>query len=217
QLEPVVEQIVKEANQNSQLKQLAHELLDVVGPRLVGTPQMKNAHDWAVAKYADWGIEARNEAFGEWRGWDRGISHIDMTYPRVKTLAGTQLAWSPTTGGKAVEGEVITLPDVTDSPAFQAWLPSVKGKYVLISMPQPTGRPDHHWEEFGRPETVERMKNERDSLTKAWDSKIRAMGISSASLPRILDEAGAAGVLQCYWSHEFGSNKIFGARTTTIP
>src|SRR5690606_16339402 len=31
QLEPVVRQIVKEANQNSQLKQLAHELLDVVG------------------------------------------------------------------------------------------------------------------------------------------------------------------------------------------
>src|SRR5690606_8491620 len=127
QLEPVVEQIVKEASEHSQLKQLAHELLDVVGPRLVGTPQMKNAHDWAVAKYADWGIEARYEEFGEWRGWDRGISHIDMVYPRVKTLAGTQLAWSPTTGGKAVEGEVITLPDVKDSLAFQAWLPNVKG------------------------------------------------------------------------------------------
>src|SRR5690554_5167199 len=88
QLEPVVEQIVREATQHSQLKQLAHELLDVVGPRLVGTPQMKHAHDWAVAKYAEWGIEARYEEFGEWRGWDRGISHIDMVYPRVKTLAG---------------------------------------------------------------------------------------------------------------------------------
>lgn len=217
QLDPVVQQIVNEAHHNSQLKQLAHELLDVAGPRLVGTPQMKHAHDWAVAKYKDWGIEARYEEFGEWQGWDRGISHIDMTYPRVKTLAGTQLAWSPTTGGKAVEGEVITLPDVPNAQAFQAWLPTVKGKYVLVSMPQPTGRPDHNWEEFGRPESVERMKKERDSLTEAWNRKIQAMGVSSNSLPRTLEEAGAAGILQCYWSREFGSNKIFGARTTTVP
>ncbi len=216
-LEPVVAQIVKEANQNSQLKSLAHELLDVVGPRLVGTPQMKNAHDWAVAKYADWGIEARYEEFGEWRGWDRGISHIDMVYPRVKTLAGTQLAWSPTTGGKAVEGEVITLPDVKDSLAFQAWLPNVKGKYVMISMLQPTGRPDYNWEEYGKPESIEKMKSERDSLTNVWRDKIAATGVSARSLPHILEEAGAAGILECYWSREFGSNKIFGARTTKIP
>lgn len=216
-LEPVVEQIVKEANQNSQLEQLAHELLDVVGPRLVGTPQMKHAHDWAVAKYADWGIEARYEEFGEWRGWDRGISHIDMVYPRVKTLAGTQLAWSPTTGGKAVEGEVITLPDVTDSLAFQAWLPNVKGKYVMISMLQPTGRPDYNWEEYGTRESIEKMKRERDSLTEKWRDKIAATGVSSRSLPHVLEEAGAAGILECYWSREFGSNKIFGARTTNIP
>ena len=217
QLEPVVQQIVREANQNSQLKLLAHELLDVVGPRLVGTPQMKNAHDWAVAKYAEWGIDARYEEFGEWRGWDRGISHIDMVYPRVKTLAGTQLAWSPTTGGKAVEGEVITLPDVRDSLAFQAWLPNVKGKYVMISMLQPTGRPDYNWEEYGKPESIAKMKRERDSLTGKWREKIAATGVSARSLPRILEEAGAAGILECYWSKEFGSNKIFGARTTKIP
>lgn len=216
-LDPVVEQIVREATDNSQLKQLAHELLDVVGPRLVGTPQMKYAHDWAVAKYREWDIEARYEEFGEWRGWERGISHIDMVYPRVKTLAGTQLAWSPTTGGKPVEGEVITLPTVQDSLEFKAWLSNVKGKYVLISMPQPTGRPDHNWEEFGRPESIEKMKAERDSLTRAWNANIDAMGVSSRSLPRILEDAGAAGIVESYWSREFGSNKIFGARTTKVP
>ncbi len=44
----VIENIVKEANENSQLEQLGHELMDVIGPRLVGTPQMKQANDWAV-------------------------------------------------------------------------------------------------------------------------------------------------------------------------
>jgi len=64
----VIENIVKEATENSQLEKLAHELTDMIGPRLVGTPQMKQANDWAVAKYNNWGITARNEKWGEWRG-----------------------------------------------------------------------------------------------------------------------------------------------------
>jgi len=44
---------------------------------------------------------ARNEKWGEWHGWERWQSHhIDMVYPRVKTLEGTQLAWSPGMGKK---------------------------------------------------------------------------------------------------------------------
>src|SRR3981189_279825 len=68
--------IVKEATDNSQLEKLAHELFDVIGPRLVGTPQMKQANDWAVAKYASWGIPARNEKWGEWRGWGAGGTQL---------------------------------------------------------------------------------------------------------------------------------------------
>src|SRR5690554_5422103 len=127
--EQVIDGIIKETADHSQLERLAHELLDVIGPRLVGTPQMDLAHDWAVKTYESWGIPARNEQFGEWRGWERGISHIDMVYPRSRTLAGTQLAWSPSTDGKRVEGEVITLPDLEDPSAFKTWLPNVKGKH----------------------------------------------------------------------------------------
>jgi hypothetical protein len=82
--DPVTEGIVKEATENSQLEVLAHELLDGIGPRLVGTPEMQQSHDWAVAKYKSWGIEARNEKWGEWRGWQRGITHVDMVHPRVQ-------------------------------------------------------------------------------------------------------------------------------------
>ena len=98
----IVEGIVKEATENSQLEKLAHELLDVIGPRLVGSPQMQQANDWAVAKYKTWNISAKNEKWGEWRGWERGASHIDMVAPRVKSLEGMQLAWSPGTAGKTV-------------------------------------------------------------------------------------------------------------------
>jgi hypothetical protein len=80
----LVQQIVKEATDNSQIKNLAHQLIDVIGPRLVGTPQMQQAHEWAVKTYQGWGIPARNEQWGQWRGWERGVTHIDMVYPRVR-------------------------------------------------------------------------------------------------------------------------------------
>ena len=54
-----VDKIIEEAIENSQLENLAHELFDLIGPRLVGTPKMKNAHDWAIKKYESWGIPSR--------------------------------------------------------------------------------------------------------------------------------------------------------------
>ena len=157
----MVATIIKEATENSQLENLANELLNGIGPRLVGTPKMQQAHDWALANYTAWGIGARNEKWGEWRGWERGITHIDMIQPWVKTLEGTQLAWCPGTGGKTITAALIILPDLADSMAFQQWLPSVKGKFVMISMKQPTGRPDYNWEEFGTKESFEKMKKDR--------------------------------------------------------
>lgn len=213
----VVDGIVKEATENSQLEKLAHELFDGIGPRLVGTPQMQQAHDWAVKKYGDWGITARNEKWGEWKGWERGVSHIDMISPRVRTLEATQLAWCPSTNGKAVVGELVIIPDVADSLAFQKWLPAVKGKFVMISMPQPTGRPDYNWKEFGTPESFDKMKADRTAQTDAWTKRIERTGKNNRTLPAVLEKAGALGIVTSNWSRGFGVNKIFQARTTKIP
>jgi len=183
----VIEAIIQEANENSQLEILGHQLMDGIGPRLVGTPQMKNAHDWAVAKYESWGIPARNEQWGEWKGWERGISHIDMVHPRVQSLRGTQLAWSPSTPKKGVTAELVVLPTVSDSMEFKNWLPNVKGKLVMISMPQPTGRPDYNWEEFATEKSFEKMKDEREEQSKAWDQNMGNIGLNRRSLPIALE------------------------------
>ncbi|WP_306012882.1 MULTISPECIES: M20/M25/M40 family metallo-hydrolase [unclassified Allomuricauda] len=215
--ETVIEAIITEANENSQLEALGHELMDGIGPRLVGTPQMKNAHDWAVAKYASWGIPARNEQWGEWKGWERGITHIDMVSPRVQSLRGTQLAWSPSTPKKGVTAELVVLPTVSNSSEFTNWLPNVKGKLVMISMPQPTGRPDYNWEEFATEKSFEKMKKEREEQTEAWNKNMDNIGLDRRSLPVAIEEAGAVGIVASYWSRGFGVNKIFGAYTKEIP
>lgn len=213
----MVSKIVTEVNENSQLEVLAHELMDVVGPRLVGTPQMKNANDWAVKKYNSWDISARNEEWGKWKGWERGITHVDLISPRVQSLEARQLAWSPSTGKKGVTAEVMILPEASDSLDFVDKLKSVKGKFVMISMPQPTGRPDDNWEEWATKESFEKMKKDRDSLDKLWDERLRKTGLSRRELPKALEDAGAEGIISSYWSRGFGVNKIFSASTEEVP
>lgn len=216
--DPVIEGMIKEANENSMLEVLGHELTDLIGPRLVGTPQMQHANEWAVAKYEGWGIAARNEKWGEWRGWERGITHIDMIYPRVQSLRGTQLAWNPGTSKEGVTAELIVLPtNVKDEADFKKWLPSVQGKIVLISMLQPTGRPDYNWEEFATDDSFTKMKEARDAQTKAWRENLKTAGQNSRTLPAALEKAGAVGIVTSNWSRGFGVNKIFSARTENIP
>lgn len=221
----VIDSIINEANTNSQLERLAHELMDVVGPRLTGTPNMKQANDWAVNQYNKWGISAKNEEWGEWRGWERSVTHIDMVYPRVQTLRGTQLAWSPSTSDKGIEAEVIIFPDFNESTTFINWLPNVKGKFVMVSMKQPTGRPDYNWQEYATEESFIKMKQERADQQTAWNEMLYYTGYSNnrseASLSdagiTVLENAGAAGIIQSRWSKGFGTNKIFSSSTKKIP
>jgi len=215
--EELAKKITKEAIENSQLEQLAHELMDVIGPRLVGTPQMAKAHDWAVSTFKKWGIDARHEEWGTWRGWERGITHIDLVSPRVVSLRGMQLAWSPTTSDSGITTEVINLPVMEDSLDFAKWLPNVKGKFVTVSMNQPTGRPDYNWEEFATEESFEKMKTDREAQTRAWYQQIRNTGYNRITLNGALEQAGAAGIIQSSWSEGFGANKIFSANTKAIP
>jgi carboxypeptidase Q len=213
----IVDEIVIEATENSQLEELGHYLMDVIGPRLVGTPQMQHAHDWAVELFESWGISARNEQFGEWRGWERGITHVDMISPRVVTLEAMQLAWSPTTPDGGVEAGLVIIPEVENREKFNAWLPNVEGKFVMISMHQPTGRPEYNWEEFATEESLEKMRLKREEATNAWRERISNTGHNNRTLVEALEDAGAAGIIMSNWSQAFGTNKVFGANTKTIP
>ena len=216
QQDPTVSAIIKEANENSQLKRMSHELMDGVGPRLVGSSKMVQASDWAISQYQQYGITARRENYGTWRGWDRGITHVDMVSPWTKSLEATQLAFSPATK-KAVKGETIILAEVVDSAAFQQWLPSVKGKFVLVAMPQPTGRPDYNWKEFATKASMDKMQQERKEATEAWRKRISKTGYNNRTLAIALEKAGAAGIIGSNWSQGFGVNKIFDAYTKKIP
>src|SRR5512133_1947394 len=107
---------------SSKTYQLSQTLFDSLGPRLMGAPDLKRAEDWLVKTYQSWGIEAKNEQYGTWRGWRRGPSHIDLVEPRVRSLEGTMVGYSPGTGGKDVTAAVVVLPRFSDSTEFVRWL-----------------------------------------------------------------------------------------------
>jgi len=212
----MVEYIVQEATENSELENLAHQLTDVIGPRLVGTPQMQHAHDWAVEQFEAWGISAENQQFGEWQGWERGITHIDLLSPRVVSLEGQQLAWSPSTPEGGVNAMVDIIPEVENQEEFETWLETIEGKIILVSQPQITGRPDYNWEEFATEESFAKMRDERSELYQAWRNNMERTGYMR-EMNQTLEEAGAVGLFQSRWSSGFGVNKIFSANTENIP
>ncbi|HYD54263.1 MAG TPA: hypothetical protein VEA99_16630, partial [Gemmatimonadaceae bacterium] len=220
--DPTLRRIWAVGMDSSQVWPLSQALLDSVGPRLTGSPGHKAGNDWLAAQYGKWGIPARQERYGTWRSWRRGVTHIDLLQPRVRTLEGTMLAWSPGTRGP-VSGPAIVLPDLADEAAFTAWLPQVRGKYVLVSMAQPTCRPDDDWRQWADSASFARMRNERADATRRWTQRVRRTASPGDSanaarlLPGKLERAGALGIVTNLWSQGWGVDKIFNARTERAP
>jgi len=216
-----IRRIWDEGMNRSQAARLLQVLSDSIGPRLTGTPGMKRANDWLVTTYTGWGVEAKNEQYGTWKGWRRGATHVDLVEPRVRSLEGMMLAWSGGTGNKEVTADVVLLPEVADSNAFVQWLPQARGKFVLVSMLQPTCRPDDNWERFALPESFERLKKARTDAQSAWQRRVGATGygtgLGTGLLGVRLEEAGAAGVIASNWSRGWGVQKVFDSRTTKVP
>jgi hypothetical protein len=125
------------------------------------------------------------------------------------------LAWSP--GTKKKKAGVAIMPDVADSASFVAWLPQAKGKYVLMSFPEPTCRPDGNWQENATEASFEAMQAERDAAREAWGARSEATGLSFSGLVGAIEDAGAAGIVTGGRSLGWGTYRVFSARTEEIP
>jgi carboxypeptidase Q len=209
----VLAEIWRHGMEESQVMRWAQVLTDSIGPRLTGTPQFNAGVEWAVSLLQSWGVEARAEQYGTWNGWERGVTHIDLVSPRLRTLEGMMLAWSPGTGGRPVEAPVVAMPAFASAAQFDAWLPSVRGHYVAASFPQPTCRPLSHYREHGQEGAVARLQASR----RQAEERFGANRPSQNELRLRLEQAGAVGILESHWSNDLGVNKIFGTNTTRIP
>ena len=203
-----INKIVNEANNNSQLESLAHELMDQIGPRLTGTSQMLQAHDWVINKYSNWDISSENEQFGQWRAWERGISHIDMMSPWVKSLEGQQLSWSASTKKNGELGEVVIIPKKSKE-VFDSWLKTIKGKHVLFGTPDISGRPDYDIERWAKESTLEEIRRSRITKRSRDSRNLRKTGYAYGDMIKAIEDAKPASFITSNWRGGFGTNTIF--------
>jgi carboxypeptidase Q len=227
--DPIIKRIWAVGMDSSQTMHLAQVLFDSIGPRLTGTPDQKRGNDWLVQTYKSFGIDARNEQYGTWRGWRRGHSHIDLVAPRLRSLEGMMVGYSPGTGGKDLTATPIILPRFNDSTEFVKWLPTARGKLVLVSAPMPTCRPPEDWAQNATPESKERMDSLAASIQREWGGRnVRGTGYSLAlgggELGKRLEEGGVAGLITSRPKLDFqrgaggwGTIEIFETYNTHAP
>jgi hypothetical protein len=220
----VLREIWTQATERSRLEPLTQALLDSLGPRLTGSPGMERAQAWAVASLRAWGVEAELERYGTWEGWRRGPSHVDLVAPRVRSLEGGILAWSPGTGGRPVEAEVTYLPPLNFRTDWDFFLRAVRGKWVMLSFPQPTCRPDEQWVRFQVDDSGMRMAQARLDAEQRWNQTLRAAavatGVAEPSLAAVhaaVEQAGAAGVIVSQWSGAPGTVRVAEAANRATP
>lgn len=207
---------------SSRVESLAGTLLDSIGPRLTGTAIQRAAQNWLVTNYKSWGIDAKNEQYGTWRGWRRGTSHVDLISPRVRTLEATMVAFSPGTGGKPLTAGTIILPHFNDSAEFVRWLPQARGKLVLVSAPPVTCRPTADWTQFATPESKARVDSLRAALVREWGTRdVRgtgySLGLGGGELGLRLEKGGVAGLLTSRPKDALGTREIFETYNTRAP
>jgi len=106
-------------------------LSDIYGPRLTGSPAIKQAGEWTLKKFNEWGLaNAHQETWPFGKGWSLVRFSANMTEPQVSPLIGYPKSWTPGTHG-VVNADVIYAP-ISSEADFEKFRGKLKGKAVLL-------------------------------------------------------------------------------------
>ena len=134
----VVDRIRSEGFENSQVMDNAGYLADVIGPRFTGSPNMRQAQEWALARMTEFGLsQVEKEPWGdETVGWEVERVSVHMTAPDYQMVIAYPLALTPGTQGPVVANAVIaTIQTPADLDRYRGRL---RGAIVLATPPMPT-------------------------------------------------------------------------------
>jgi carboxypeptidase Q len=104
----MISKIRYEGFRNSKIMEIASGLMDGIGQRLTGSPNVKRANEWTRKQLEDFGLKnAHLEAWSPFgRGWANEYDNVRLLVPDVATLIAYPRAWTPGTNG-AVQGSVV--------------------------------------------------------------------------------------------------------------
>jgi len=135
----VAERIRQEGFENSRVMDFAGYLTDVIGPRLTGSSNMRQAQDWAVDQMEGLGLSGiEKEPWGdETAGWDIERVTVHMLEPDYQMIIAYPLALTPGTDGRIVERAVIA--DIGSAADLDKYRGRLQNAVVLATPPMPVG------------------------------------------------------------------------------
>jgi carboxypeptidase Q len=121
-----------EALSRSHIMEYASALMDGIGPRLTGSPNLKKANEWTRDQLTAMGCaNAHLEDWGEFgMGWVQMNTWVRMTAPDHAIFIAQAAPWSPATKGP-VSGAA-TWVDIKDDKDFDKYKGKLAGKIVLF-------------------------------------------------------------------------------------
>ncbi|HXY39029.1 MAG TPA: M20/M25/M40 family metallo-hydrolase [Vicinamibacteria bacterium] len=126
-----VGRIREEGFRHSQVMETAAQLTDVHGPRLTGSPQYKEAAEWARQQLESWGLSSAHlESWPFGRGWSYESCFAQVVAPVRFPLWAIPKAWTDGTGGP-VRGSVLRV-KVDSEEDVQKFKGTIAGKVLWV-------------------------------------------------------------------------------------
>jgi len=121
-----------EALSHSHVMEYASGLMDGIGPRLTGSPNVKKANEWTRDQFTAMGCEnAHLEDWGEFgMGWVQLNTWLRMTSPDHSVFIAQAGPWSPATKGP-ISGSAVWV-DIKEEKDFDKYRSKLAGKIVLL-------------------------------------------------------------------------------------
>jgi len=134
--------IREEGLQHSHVMDYAGGLIDGIGPRLTGSPNMAKANAWTRDQLTKMGcVNAHLEDWGEFgMGWQQLNTWVRMTEPDTAVFMAQATPWSPSTNGP-VTGQAISVV-VDDASDVSKYKGKLSGKIVLLGAMRDVPVPD---------------------------------------------------------------------------
>lgn len=127
-----ITRIREEGFRNSKVMELASGLMDSIGERLTGSPNMKRANEWTRDQLTAMGLSnAHLEPWGPFgRGWANTYVNVRMTSPDIASLIAYAKAWTPGTNG-VITGKCIRA-NIEDKKDFDKYRGKLAGMIVIF-------------------------------------------------------------------------------------
>jgi len=126
------ERIRDEGIAHSHVMDYASALMDGIGPRLTGSPNVHKANEWTRDQLTAMGCSnAHLEDWGEFgMGWQQLNTWVRMSSPDTAVFIAQAAPWSPSTNG-AVNGAAVAV-EIKDDADFDKYKGKLAGKIVLL-------------------------------------------------------------------------------------